>query len=228
MTAVLLAGAGIAVGTITAGAAAADTPSPSGATSATAATAPDPDLMAEAQEVLDERAAEVAEIEITDAMRAAAVIDLTGAGAALTIDADDAAFDLRPDDSTITVERTAEVEDDTVVTLTADLLFEFGEAALTDAAQAAVADLAATIPQDAAVLVTGHTDSVGEEDFNLTLSQQRAQAVADVLAAARPDLGLTVEGHGEAEPVADNEVDGVDNPAGRALNRRVEVTYPTG
>lgn len=53
----------------------------------------------------------------------------------------------------------------------------------------------------------------------------RAQAVADAVAAARPDLVLEVAGRGEAEPAAPNEQGGEDNPEGREQNRRVELRY---
>ena len=71
--------------------------------------------------------------------------------------------------------------------------------------------------------MTGHTDSIGDDASNLTLSQQRAQAVADAISAARSDLRLTVVGKGESDPVEPNEQGGEDNPEGRAKNRRVTV-----
>jgi outer membrane protein OmpA-like peptidoglycan-associated protein len=53
--------------------------------------------------------------------------------------------------------------------------------------------------------------------------------VADALAIDRPDLVLTVTGHGSANPVANNaNDDGSDNPVGRRLNRRVTLTYGAG
>lgn len=110
-----------------------------------------------------------------------------------------------------------------VTTLTSDLLFAFDSAELAPGAAAAIADLAAALPQGAAVSVDGHTDGLGGDAVNVPLSQARAQAVADALAAARPDLALTVTGHGSSQPVAQEQVDGRDDPSGRALNRRVEV-----
>lgn len=110
-----------------------------------------------------------------------------------------------------------------VTTLTSDLLFAFDSAELAPGAPAAIADLAATLPQGAAVAVDGHTDGLGGDAVNVPLSQARAQAVADALTAARPDLVLTVTGHGSSQPVAQEQVDGRDDPSGRALNRRVEV-----
>ncbi len=69
------------------------------------------------------------------------------------------------------------------------------------------------------IAVAGHTDSQAAEAYNLDLSKRRAQAVvawltARGIAASR----LVAQGLGESQPVADN-----DSPAGRALNRRVEI-----
>jgi OmpA-OmpF porin, OOP family len=177
-----------------------------GAGVASAATEPDADL-----ERLDAA-------EITAEMLSTAVIDLgeTAVEAVLPLDAASSVTGL---------ETTEEVGGKAVVTLTSDLLFEFGQAALTPAAATAIPDLAAGIAQGAAVAVDGYTDSLGGDAINVPLSEQRAQAVAATLAAARPDLVLTVAGHGSADEVAPNTADGGDNPAGRALNRRVELTY---
>jgi outer membrane protein OmpA-like peptidoglycan-associated protein len=67
--------------------------------------------------------------------------------------------------------------------------------------------------------VLGHASSDGPDDYNMTLSQQRAQSVADYLAmrgVARARMG--VRGYGETQPIADNSTE-----AGRAANRRVEI-----
>jgi OmpA-OmpF porin, OOP family len=154
--------------------------------------------------------------EITDAMRADAVIPLDRA---------DATFALRPEDSTTRLETTREEDETTVVVLTADLMFAFDSAELSQEAADALAELVGQIPQDAAVAVDGHTDSMGTDARNDELSRQRAEAVASVLRAGRPDLALTVTGHGSRQPVAENTLDGEDNPAGRALNRRVELSF---
>ena len=71
-----------------------------------------------------------------------------------------------------------------------------------------------------AMEVAGHTDSQGRESMNQELSQARAVAVVEALAARRaPVGGLTPVGYGEARPVADN-----DTEAGREANRRIEFT----
>lgn len=75
--------------------------------------------------------------------------------------------------------------------------------------------------EDLQVDVEGHTDSTGPDDYNQTLSQNRAQAVVDMLvneygiAAQR----LEAKGYGETQPVASN-----DTEEGRAENRRVMAT----
>ncbi|MEJ7846325.1 MAG: OmpA family protein [Acidimicrobiales bacterium] len=146
-----------------------------------------------------------------------------------------------PDTDTVagriaTVDGAAETtqDGDTVeVVLGADVLFEFGSATLTPAAQATVAGLAAQIAEGAAgggLDIVGHTDSVGDEAANQTLSEQRAEAVRVALepVVARPDLEFEVSGRGAEVPVAPNEINGNDNPDGRADNRRVTVTYTAG
>src|SRR3546814_17092417 len=81
-----------------------------------------------------------------------------------------------------------------------------------------------------AIRVIGHTDSKGDDAYNQTLSEARANRVADWL---REQDGvrqreLLVSGQGEAAPIAPNEnAAGGANPAGRAKNRRVALVVPT-
>ena len=114
-----------------------------------------------------------------------------------------------------------------VLTLPENVLFDFDEATLRPEAEAALAKIQTVLAEyaDAPVEVVGHTDAKGDDAYNQTLSERRAQAVVAWLgghgaAASR----LTATGRGEAEPVAENETpDGGDNPAGRQQNRRVEI-----
>jgi len=81
-----------------------------------------------------------------------------------------------------------------------------------------IADIMNRYPQTQ-IVVAGHTDSAGSEQYNLELSLRRANAVADYLMSrgvARYRLGT--EGRGELEPIASN-----DTASGRAQNRRVEI-----
>jgi outer membrane protein OmpA-like peptidoglycan-associated protein len=69
------------------------------------------------------------------------------------------------------------------------------------------------------VQVEGYTDSVGGDDYNMKLSQNRANTVHDFLTQnGVPASNVTAEGFGKADPVADNTT-----PTGRAQNRRVEL-----
>ena len=115
--------------------------------------------------------------------------------------------------------------DQTVISLASDILFDFGKADVGAAAEARIGELVAEVPQGAAVQVHGHTDSISDRAFNQTLSEQRAQTVAGAITQHRPDLQLEVAGFGMDQPVEPNEVNGEDNPEGRALNRRVEIRF---
>ena len=77
--------------------------------------------------------------------------------------------------------------------------------------------------------ITGYTDAIGDFDYNLRLSEKRAQAVADYLASTgiKKDR-LEVTGMSENEPVARNRTkDNRDAPEGRMLNRRVQFKVIT-
>lgn len=118
------------------------------------------------------------------------------------------------------------------VNLNADVLFAFNSATLSPKAKALIARAVQVIQAKAdparPLLITGHTDNVGGTAYNQRLSTQRAQAVATALKAqaALSGRSMTVTGKGESEPVVSNTTpDGKDDPAGRALNRRVEIAY---
>ena len=76
------------------------------------------------------------------------------------------------------------------------------------------------------VLIEGYADAVGSESFNLRLARARAEAVRDYLVESGVAADrLRVVGRGEIEPLAPNaRDDGSDNPEGRAMNRRVELS----
>jgi len=70
-----------------------------------------------------------------------------------------------------------------------------------------------------------HTDSKGADDYNLKLSQKRADAVLQYLIEKGiVKERMTAKGYGESQPIAPNtNKDGSDNPEGRSLNRRTEI-----
>ncbi|MBB4930239.1 outer membrane protein OmpA-like peptidoglycan-associated protein [Lipingzhangella halophila] len=125
----------------------------------------------------------------------------------------------------------AENDEERTVTLAADVLFEFDEAELTDDASQTLEDAARILEEEAdgtTVNIDGYTDAKGADSHNQPLSQDRAEAVERELdeLVTGVDITYEVEGHGSADPVAPNEIDGEDNPEGREKNRRVEIRFP--
>jgi outer membrane protein OmpA-like peptidoglycan-associated protein len=108
-----------------------------------------------------------------------------------------------------------------LVTFPNQLGFEFGSAQLTTEAVALIDRLAAILREYRATLIviSGHTDNVGDPIFNQQLSEARARSVAEHLS----DVGigqsrLMIQGFGPTRPIENN-----DTEAGRASNRRVEL-----
>ena len=123
----------------------------------------------------------------------------------------------------------AESPNRATISLRTDVLFKFGKSNLTPRAQAILTPLAAKIKSRAVgpVKITGYTDSIGTDQVNIPLSHARAAAVVAALKPALPGVTFQANGLGSADPVAPNtKPDGSDNPAGRALNRRVTITFP--
>ena len=117
----------------------------------------------------------------------------------------------------------------TLITLEDGVLFDFGKSDIRADASQTLGKLATVLTNAKvpAAHIYGHTDSVSDEAFNQQLSEARANAVKDELSKKGVGATLDATGYGESKPVAPNEnADGSDNPAGRALNRRVEIFIP--
>jgi outer membrane protein OmpA-like peptidoglycan-associated protein len=102
-----------------------------------------------------------------------------------------------------------------------DVLFATGKADLMPGAQKANDQLAAFLHKypTKTVSVEGHTDSMGSEQYNIMLSQNRALSVRSAIMARGINSDrITAKGLGELYPVASN-----DTSAGRQQNRRVEI-----
>jgi len=113
-------------------------------------------------------------------------------------------------------------KDELVLTISGSVLFETNESELMSAAKKKL-ERVASVLQDRdgwkKVVVVGHTDSRGPEDYNQKLSQERARSVRQYLVDKGMDASaIAAEGEGEGDPIATNET-----PAGRARNRRVEL-----
>ncbi len=131
-----------------------------------------------------------------------------------------------PSIATSTPTAPPKVQEGRQLVLTSDVLFSLGSAQLTPAARTALLGLAAEVRAaevKGTVQVNGYTDDVGTPASNISLSRDRALAVARVLQPALAGIPITLQpqGFGEASPVATNST-----PEGRAKNRRVTVVLP--
>ncbi len=104
--------------------------------------------------------------------------------------------------------------------------FEFGKARILPSSFPILDRIVAEIksrPEIEGVRIEGHTDNRGMDAYNDALSDKRSAAVLKYLVHHGVSRGiLTSAGKGEREPIAKNEINGRDHPAGRAENRRVE------
>ncbi|MBW2245385.1 MAG: DUF4398 and OmpA-like domain-containing protein [Deltaproteobacteria bacterium] len=102
------------------------------------------------------------------------------------------------------------------------VLFEFGKADLKPAAETQLSRVAGFLiaNPDRDVVIEGHADDVGTDEFNEELSRDRAESVRDYLVLSGVSGSrIVADGFGKRFPVTSNETD-----AGRAQNRRVELT----
>lgn len=110
----------------------------------------------------------------------------------------------------------------TKMTFSSDALFDFDKATLKPEGQAKLDELVSKLKGvnlDVAIAV-GHTDGIGTDEYNQSLSLKRADSVkAYLVSKGIPADQIKTEGKGESQPIADNKT-----KEGRAKNRRVEVT----
>ena len=102
-----------------------------------------------------------------------------------------------------------------------DVLFDFNKATLKPGAREKLAKVAGIVLAypGLRLALEGHTDSIGSDEYNMVLSEKRAESVRDYLVAQGvPAASTTAQGFGKADPVVSNA-----NAAGRQRNRRVEM-----
>ncbi len=107
------------------------------------------------------------------------------------------------------------------ITFDSGLLFDVNESSLKSRSCENLTNLAQILNKydDTHVLLEGHTDATGSDEYNLELSERRAKAVSNYLATVEVNpTRFTIMGYGEEQPIAEN-----DTSQGRGLNRRVEV-----
>jgi OmpA-OmpF porin, OOP family len=109
------------------------------------------------------------------------------------------------------------------VVIQADALFDFDKSVLRPDGKKSIDEALAKIQGTdlEMVIATGHTDSVGTDQYNQRLSERRAQAVKDYLVSKGiPASKVTTIGKGETQPVATNKT-----KEGRQKNRRVDIEF---
>ncbi len=140
------------------------------------------------------------------------------AGALIGNYMDEQAEEMRKDIKNARIERIGE---GIKITFESGLLFETNSTRLSASAQENIQELSRILSKykDTDILVEGHTDSVGTDEYNLKLSEQRANAVTTF----SQGLGVKASrfntlGYGETQPIEANAT-----PTGRQKNRRVEI-----
>ncbi|TMQ46940.1 MAG: OmpA family protein [Candidatus Eisenbacteria bacterium] len=106
------------------------------------------------------------------------------------------------------------------VTFASGLLFDFDSDRIRGEARRNLDELARSLDKypDTDLLIVGHTDAVGADQYNMGLSERRADSAARYIESQGVRTGIRTVGRGKREPVASNESD-----YGRQKNRRVEV-----
>jgi outer membrane protein OmpA-like peptidoglycan-associated protein len=107
------------------------------------------------------------------------------------------------------------------ITLKGDVTFDTNSTAVRPGLYNEIDRIAQVMVQypETQIIVQGHTDSAGSAEYNQRLSEQRAEAVKNlILQRGVSPYRITSMGYGESQPVATN-----DTPEGRQMNRRVEI-----
>lgn len=118
----------------------------------------------------------------------------------------------------VTIQR---VEEGIAVSFDSGLLFGFDSSVLRPESRENLQKLSKILnrDEDTILMIVGHTDSTGDENYNMRLSERRAQsAAAYMINQGLSENRVQIEGRGENEPIADNSTE-----AGQQENRRVEV-----
>ena len=115
-----------------------------------------------------------------------------------------------------------EEQDRTDLTIGSDILFAFDSSVIRESAKPTLNKVIRALANnpDESLHIEGHTCDIGTDEYNMGLSERRAEAVKEYLVKAGIDADrITTEAFGESDPLVPNE-----NEAARKLNRRVELT----
>ena len=113
-----------------------------------------------------------------------------------------------------------------------NILYDFNKASLTQTAMGVLDTLHQILTENPSFIIelSSHTDSKGEDAYNMKLSQKRAESCVSYLVSKGIPAGrMKAVGYGESRPLVPNQKqDGNDDPEGRALNRRTEFKITGG
>ena len=115
----------------------------------------------------------------------------------------------------------AQTNDEIILLLNGDKSFDSGSVDVKEESKSVLSQLAKLLNDkpESEVFIAGHTDSQGSKQFNVSLSNKRADSVLALLAEDGVDTNrINTYGFGEAEPIASNT-----NADGRKKNRRIEI-----
>jgi outer membrane protein OmpA-like peptidoglycan-associated protein len=107
------------------------------------------------------------------------------------------------------------------ITFDSGILFDIDKSDLRPVSETNLTKLATILNKypDTNILIEGHTDSTGTDDYNMALSKDRAQAVSQYLATVDvKSARFSIAGYGETQPIVTN-----DSLEGRQKNRRVDI-----
>jgi len=107
------------------------------------------------------------------------------------------------------------------ITFDSGIMFDFNKSALRPEAQENLTNLSVILNkyEDTDILIEGHTDATGTEEYNLELSKRRAESVANQISMEQVSATrFTIMGYGEVQPISANST-----TEGRQENRRVEI-----
>jgi outer membrane protein OmpA-like peptidoglycan-associated protein len=157
--------------------------------------------------------------KLENALIGAGVGAIAGGGVGYYMDVQEAKLRQRLEGTGVSVTR---VGDNITLNMPSNITFALNSADLNSQFFSALEGVGVVLKEynKTVVEIAGHTDSSGSDEYNRTLSQRRAQAVAGYLTSqgVKSERLITV-GAGESHPIASN-----DTEQGRASNRRVELT----
>jgi outer membrane protein OmpA-like peptidoglycan-associated protein len=154
-----------------------------------------------------------------NAMIGAGIGAIAGAGVGAYMDAQQRKLSEQLRNTGVGVARTAENE--ITLNMPSDITFDVDRSDVKPQFQQTLYNVAQTLREyeSTTVDVAGHADSTGTDEYNMALSQRRADSVARVLTSNGVNpVRVVAVGFGESRPIASN-----DTVAGRAQNRRVEI-----